>query len=482
MKSISKYILLFIIFIGASVHAQEVSTLYFMHNAPMRHTINPSFQPESNIYFLFPVLGYTSLGLGNNALTMKDLIFKDPSTGKTITALHPNAEGILWNKLPNNMNINTNIQLNILSFGSRVSKGNGYFHVNLSERIGMGIEIPKSTFGPLLGQGLNNINLNSLNISASIYTEIGIGYSHKINEQWTVGGKLKVLLGHAYIRGYFSELNMTSTQEATRLYGDGKFQVAGILNTQLLEGFIDGNSLPNNYIDQLLNDLKSPSIGGAVDLGLTYKPWQYLHVTASVTDLGFIHWGKGEQALISMDTTFIGLGDLEYENYTDPNGTFQTDAFIKDAGDNLANYLDALHIQEPTQKPFNQMITANLNIGLEGNFWKDRLGIGVYSRTRFYHSQVSEEITFGAAFRPFKCFNLAASYSFFNGHSSNIGAAISIAPYDGIMLTLASDYIPISFASYQIESQQIALPYQTGYMNISLGIAIVVGTSKKKTY
>ena len=66
----------------------------------------------------------------------------------------------------------------------------------------------------------------------------------------------------------------------------------------------------------------------AVDLGLTYKPWQYLHVTASVTDLGFIHWGKGEQALISMDTTFIGLGDLEYENYTDPNGTFQTDAFI----------------------------------------------------------------------------------------------------------------------------------------------------------
>lgn len=482
MKHILKYLFAFVIFMGTSMHAQEVNTLYFMHNAPMRHTINPSFQPESNVYVLLPMIGYTSLGLGNNAITMKDLIFKDPTTGKTITALHPDAEGILWNKLPQNMNINTNLHLNILSFGARVSKQKGYFHVNISERIGMGIELPKSTFGPLLGQGLNNINLNSLNTSISAYTEVAVGYSHIINEQWTVGGKLKVLLGHTYVRGYFNELNMTSTQEATRLYGDGRFQVAGIVNSQLLEGLMSGEGIPNNYIDQLLNDLKSPGLGGAIDLGMTYKPWEYLHVTASVTDLGFIHWKKGEQAVIAMDTTFTGLGDMKYENYTDQNGTFQTDAFINDATENLTSYLDALHIQDPTQKPFTQMITANLNIGVEGNFWKDRLGIGVYSRTRFYNSQIAEEITFGAAFRPFKCFNLAASYSVFNGHSSNIGAAISIAPYDGIMLTLASDYIPLTFAGYNIDGQVISLPYQTGYVNIALGFAIVVGTCKKNNY
>ena len=107
MKHLLKYLFAFVIFMGTSMHAQEVNTLYFMHNAPMRHTINPSFQPESNVYVLLPMIGYTSLGLGNNAITMKDLIFKDPTTGKTITALHPNAEGILWNKLPQNMNINS---------------------------------------------------------------------------------------------------------------------------------------------------------------------------------------------------------------------------------------------------------------------------------------------------------------------------------------------------------------------------------------
>ena len=238
MKAISKYILAFIAIISMQVQAQEVNTLYFLHNAPMRHTINPAFQPHSKVYVLLPALGYTTLGVGNNALTMKDLIFQDPTTGKTITALHPNAEGQLWNKLPDILNINANMQLNLLSFGARVAKEKGYFHLNISERIGMGIGLPKNTFGPLLGQSLNNINLNALNISASMYTEVALGYSHAINDKWTVGGKLKLVLGHAYMRGYFNELGMNSSQESTVLRGDGNIQLAGLINTKMLEGFL----------------------------------------------------------------------------------------------------------------------------------------------------------------------------------------------------------------------------------------------------
>ena len=41
--------------LGAS--AQQVTTLYFLENAPMRHTINPAFQPVSNGYINFSPLG-----------------------------------------------------------------------------------------------------------------------------------------------------------------------------------------------------------------------------------------------------------------------------------------------------------------------------------------------------------------------------------------------------------------------------------------
>ena len=36
-----------------SASAQQVNTLYFLENAPMRHTINPAFQPVSKGYITF---------------------------------------------------------------------------------------------------------------------------------------------------------------------------------------------------------------------------------------------------------------------------------------------------------------------------------------------------------------------------------------------------------------------------------------------
>ena len=124
MKSFFKYIhiLIGVCIFSTHLQAQGVNTLYFLENAPMRHTINPAFQPYSNVYVALPAIGYTSVGIGNNALTMKDLIFQDPTTGKTITALHPNAEGLLWNKLPENLKINSDIHVNLLSFGARTGR------------------------------------------------------------------------------------------------------------------------------------------------------------------------------------------------------------------------------------------------------------------------------------------------------------------------------------------------------------------------
>ena len=68
-----------------SVNAQQVTTLYFLENAPMRHTINPAFQPVSKGYLNFTPLGWMAFGVGNNSLTMSDVLFVDKTTGRTIT-------------------------------------------------------------------------------------------------------------------------------------------------------------------------------------------------------------------------------------------------------------------------------------------------------------------------------------------------------------------------------------------------------------
>ena len=217
-------------------------------------------------------------------------------------------------------------------------------------------------------------------------------------------------------------------------------------------------------------------MGVAFDLGVTYKPIKNLQITAAVTDLGFIRWHRYAKATADVDATFEGI-DLDYSEYGSINH-FDDDKLVDDVTNELEGYLDEIKVNDIEKGfPYINMLTANLNVGIDANFWKNRVGVGVYSHTRFFNSYITEEVTFGAALRPVNWFNLAASYSFLNGHWSNIGAALSIAPYDGLMLTVATDYIPTSYA--KASAEKISLPYKTSGVNVMFGLAIVAGTNKK---
>ena len=47
MKTTRTILVALVAMLTLSAHAQQVTTLYFLENAPMRHTINPAFQPVS---------------------------------------------------------------------------------------------------------------------------------------------------------------------------------------------------------------------------------------------------------------------------------------------------------------------------------------------------------------------------------------------------------------------------------------------------
>ena len=500
MKNRLLFIILFVLSF-LTLNAQQVNSLYFLENAPTRHTINPAFQPVSKIYIALPVIGNTSFAFGINGINMSDLIFTNEK-GETITALHPDVVGQLWQKMPKSLHIETDLPLNIISFGRRI-KDNGYLTIGVSEHVIFGTGLPKSIFSPLLGQSIENLNLTTLNASATMYSDIAIGYSHRINERWTVGGKLKFFIGNAHISGTFSDFEFNSNLDIATLKGLGNIRQAGLTDIRIITGekellsneenVYDGypdNGQDNGTVEskQVLDSIKQyllpQGIGGGVDLGFTYKPINQLQLAFSITDLGLIHWHKGSIGSISVDTTFTGVGDFNMADYV-IDGQFMKEQFKEDVKADMEKYAEALHIGDIQDQAFNQMITANLNIGIDANFWKNRIGIGMYSHTQFCNIlsriRVTEEITLGAAFRPANWFNLALTYSFINSHWSNVGAAVSLAPYDGIMITVAADYVPLLYADYGInENTVIPLPYKTNHLNCSLGLAIVIGTNPKK--
>lgn len=466
--------------------AQQVTTLYFLENAPMRHTLNPAFQPVSNGYLNFTPVGYMSMWGGNNSLTMSDLIYKDKQTGNTITALHPNGDkAALLNTLQQVTFINGGLDLNLLSFGFRV-KESGYFHFNALERIDAGIGTPHELYEILLGGGMqdlnggvNRIDLSRLSLNADIYTEVGFGYSQRINESWTIGGKMKFLMGTAAAKIKSTNLGIDASAEEWRINGQGDLLVAGPLQWDKMPQDIEGiGQIGSDIVD--LNDIpylvKPSGYGAAIDFGFVYKPIEQFQITASLSDLGFICWTNAHNYHFNIDTTFAGAGELQYADYV-VNGEFSTDSMMSDVKNSMLNVLDAMHMTDMGGKTFTRMVNGKFNIAIDAKFLENRLGLGVIATTRLYRGRLYGEATIGAALRPCNWLNLALTYSLLNnGKYSNIGAGLSFMPYDGINMTLAMDYIPTTYAYYD----NIPVPYRSRGFNMALGFSIVWGTNHKQ--
>ena len=485
MKTIFRIIILsFLLTCTTLLSAQQVSTLYFLESAPMRHTINPAFQPASNFYLTFPFIGYTSISAGLNSWTLSDFLFKGPD-GNTITPWHPDAVG--WEKSrPKWFAMDADMSVNIFSFGFRVKKG--YFHLNISERLTIGSQVSSSIF--LLNKiDTEKANTYSLSTNAIAYTDVAFGYSHVLNDKWTVGGKLKVLLGQANFRANISELKFTSNVDELSLSAKGEIYAAAPIHWEQvstdmqdlgslnMDGLLFRDDLSTK--ENIMNLIKPAGAGVALDLGMTYKPIKNLQITASVTDFGVMSWNRHGSASASLSSTFTGV-DFDFSD----GGTGD---FVGTLTDSLGGVIDGLSdglslsdVATTDLPPSWGMLSAKLNVGVDANFWDNRVGVGIYSRTQFHNSRVSEELTFGVALRPANWFQLAASYSLINGRGGNIGAALNFAPYDGIMFTMAADYIPLSYAKLATSIAEVPVPYKTPGFNLSFGVAIVAGTNGTK--
>ncbi len=490
MKVISRWSLVIgLLLIIPTAKAQEVNTLFFLENAPMRHLVNPAFQPVSDGYVNFTPLGYMSLWGGNNSVTMRDLIYT--YNGKTITALHPEGgdRAALLNTFRKSTMINTEVTLDLVSFGFRI-KDFGYVHVGVMQKIDEAFSLPQDMFRFMLGggmtdlNGLNHYSLKQLGLQVQSYTEISGGYSHIINEEWTVGGKLKLLIGQAYAGYRNGDMNIDASIDGWRLYGDGSITVAAPLRISELPNTLDAKSFENFQFDKLYSDLvwqdylKPSGVGMAVDLGATYKPHPQVQISLALNDLGFIYWNKGRNYKATIDTTFVGAGEFKYEDYV-YNGKFSGDSLWSDVKRHLEDFGKSIHTDQYVDG-FARMINMKLNVGVDANFLNNLLGVGIFSKTHLHNGRLYEELTIGGAVRPCNWFNFALSYSLVNnGKFSNIGAGISIMPYDGINMTLAMDYIPTCYVPKE-QGSNILLPYKTKGVNLALGFSIVWGTNKKK--
>ena len=484
-----KIYLLPFIFLASYLSAQQVNTLYFMENAPTRHLLNPAFQPafqptsstslppKTQFYFSFPVLGYTNFSFGNNALTIKDLIYKQ--NGQTVSFLHPNGDiPKFYAALHPLTSLHFDFETNLLGFGYKYRRH--FWTFNLTEKIGVNVGFPKPIFNlALFGMPSymgNNFNFTNLQFNLYAYTEAAFGYSKQINQDTKLGIKLKYLYGTAHVSNNNNQISLLGEADQWNLKAAGTLSAATPVQLQIAPDFSYFSVLPAASV---LEMLQATGKGAGLDIGIESQLDEQLTLSSSLTDLGYIHWTRNTNNLnYTLDYTFKGVINTTPETKTSSMGGMIDKL---SAGNTLVDSLTTAVKNSgsltQSQKAYYSFTPAKLNLGGEYKFFNNGLSAGalyklylgsiLFSERSFSKVLPLNELTFSLNARPSDWFNASMSYSLLNGHWSTLGAAVGLRTAR-IHWMLAADYIPLVITN--LPGTSVPISYHSNQFNLAFGI------------
>jgi Family of unknown function (DUF5723) len=455
------------------VISQQVNTLYFLENYPLRNTLNPAFQPVNDVYISLPIIGQTqmSFGLVNSQLGLNNMLYAN-KFGDPVSFLASQAgqQGFLT-AVGTSPTMLLDLQTNILGFGYRTK--NQFWSFGITEKINGGLRLPGSMLDLLfngVGESLHkSFDMTGFKFDLTAYTEFSVGCATDVNEYWSFGWRFKYLYGNANISLDNRNTNLDLSYDHSTLNVDANIYSATPM--PILINPFSSNSLviPSGYS---ASDFIMPTgHGAAVDFGFDFWPTEDISLSGSVTDLGFLYWTKNAQS------TSVKMNNLTYNGVVNANGIDTTDfMFMKRLtqtsalSDSIMAQYNSKHSSTNLSKAYLTQTSAKLNLGAEYKFLGNSFSIGTLSRTYFSSTILAEEITASLNIRPEDWINLSTSYSFFNGRWSNMGVALALQG-GPINFFIASDYVPLSYLP--IKGMPIPIPYQTGMFNLALGVNIV---------
>lgn len=448
--------------------SQLSTTTYFNKYNPRQHKVNPAFRPDGN-YIGFPCLSTFAINAGNSRFSFNDFFVKGKINGEKRGMLFfdkyapESAIDDFVKQMGRRERVFTSYNIDIIDFGFRTKKNN-YYTATISNRFDLMTAVPKQLGVEPLLHGMDkgetyDMKINKLSVDASLYSQLAIGFSRPITDKLTVGAKVKYLYGHANVSTNFKDLRLTASREKWELTGDGSVRAAcpGLRFVPKEDGQIDEVEAFEDFDGSYA---KPQGHGGALDLGATYQLLPRLQLSASIIDLGFIHWKNNLQELEKKD-------DIVYDGVDVVFGDDESDF-----GDYFEVYEDmakaAYRINE-TPKAYNRALASKIHLGAEYSFWDDRLGLGILSKTSIFKRMVWEDFTLSANLRPNRFFSMVVTYNMFDGAWNNLGCGMNFN-LGAFNLNLAVDNIPLRFVA---EDGQIYAPSHTKGITAQVGIAFM---------
>ena len=397
--------------------AQQFSSSYFMEGSMYRHELNPAFEAPQN-YIAMPLLGNFHVGLKGN-LGVGDVLFN--RNGKTVTFLHPDvtpAEAL--SNINDNNKFIEDFSTPILAGGFAAWKGYNTIGINL--RTMGGVHFGKDLFDLTKNLQNKNYDLSDANVESQAFVELALGHSHKINENWTVGGKLKFLFGAARVKAELTnlQLKLESPNRWTAI-ADARVEanVKGLEIKEKHEKYNDesrntrvdpvtGERYGYNTVDEI--DIKGAGLGGfgmALDLGAVYDFKEMvpgLKASLSFLDLGFIHWNTSHVVENRGDEfVFNGFQNIRVKDGSEDNKTLSNQ--IDDLGDRIEDLYNMENLGDQGGATYGIGITMNIGVEYALPAY-DKIRFGLLSTTRFQGDYTWNEERLSVNYAPCNWFDM----------------------------------------------------------------------------
>ncbi len=431
----------------APAAAQEFRTAAFMQTNNYRHQINPAMLDEA--YVGMPFFGQINVGATGN-IGLKNFVYKldgNPRYDLTTFMSPTVSAGEFLGDLHDKNRADVYVNYNIFSVGFKAFKGINLVELNV--RSNTNVSLPYELFDFMKTTGSKETyHLQDIGVRSQNYLELALGHSHRINDQWTVGAKLKFLIGGAYADFSADQLDVTMNGDQWRIVGDARLKAA-VLSSEFDYEDPSKNAPDGRRRVKGLDDVSFglPGFGLGVDLGATFEVTKDLTLSAAINDLGFINWSKVKHASSRGDYTFNGFDDI-YAGSNNTGNNKLGDQF-ESLGDDLEEMFSVYDDGEGSE---SQALAATINLGAEYTLPAYRnLRFGFLYTSRLHGLYSYHQGLLSATIRPVKCLEASVNTAV-SSTGCTFGAALSLRAKhynffigsDRIFGKVSKEFIPLN--------------------------------------
>jgi hypothetical protein len=429
--------------IFAGVFAQLQTTLPSITSLYQSNYTNPGFMPEYNVQVGLPGLNNIGTNVGLIGITPQRLY-------KSIDQDNYLSLDRLVNKIPGkSIGLRLGQHQDLFFVGFPIKD----YHVSIgaANTILANVAFSKQFLGGDIFVAGRQIDFSGTVAQLIAYSNVNVGVTKRINDKFTVGGRFKYLLGHAYTA--LEDFSITTSAGAQIPY-PVSLRASGRLVTSGLPLFADSitGEQPNDADKELdLRSILKPSNrGAAIDLGVTYQLDPKISLYAAITDLGFINWKNKafQYDMGKVDITFNGFSYSQLNN-----------------SDERSDYIESLGIIENAEikrKSFRRMLPARYMLGGDYQFYENH-SVGLILQMQTLKNYLSTAYTLNYTTWLTKNWQFTANYSLVDHSRSLIGL--------GGALKLG----PIQLFFIQNDILSLIRPTNLHTISFSMGLNVAVG-------